>query len=520
MESCFPPLPANASNAVSFTVGLEHSHPPAKGHTVITEPRLACHWIDGQWVATGQQLDSVDPATGEVIGTYHDGGSAEAHYAIEVARKAFLQTGWRENRRLRAKALNEMADRFEARTDALVEILSLENGKIRPEALFEVSMVPSKLRFYAALALTESGRAIEVAPGRYSTVLRQAMGVAGIIAPWNSPIVLFIRSLAPALAAGCTVVGKLPGWTAQTNHLMCSVFAEVKSLPTGVLNVFSELNSDGARVLVDSPDVPTISFTGSSRTGQSISAAGAKHLKRFGLELGGKTPVILFDDADLDAALPKVEKALTVFAGQFCMTGSRLLVHRPILDEVRQKLAARLEAVKVGPASDPSSDMGPLINRDNVERVNGLVEAAIAQGGKPVVRGGPFDSGPMAKGAFYRPTLLEITDHSMAIAQDETFGPVLVMQAFDTEAEAVDLANNSYYGLAASVWSRDIDRPMRIGRKLEAGTIWINNWAVVYDETEEGGFKQSGAGRLNGIAAMEDFIEYKTYVHEVDVGNG
>lgn len=483
-------------------------------------PLSAHHWIGGDWIDTQTRLDSINPATGETIGTYADAGEAEATLAIAVARQAFLGTEWRENRRLRARAINEMADRFEARMEDLIGILALENGKIVNEARFEVSMVPHKLRFYAALALTEAGRAIETAPGRYSTVLREAIGVAGIIAPWNSPVVLFIRSLAPALAAGCTVVGKLPGWTAQTNMRMCEVFAEVKSLPRGVLNVFTELHSDGARVMIDSPDVPTISFTGSSHTGQAISAAGARHLKRFGLELGGKTPVLLFDDAELDHALPVIEKALTVFAGQFCMTGSRLLVHRPILEEVRRKLAARLEAVKVGPASDPASDMGPMINLENVERVERIVEAAIDGGATAVVRGGPYREGPLARGAFYRPTLLEITDHAMPIAQDEVFGPVLVMQAFDTEAEAIGLANNSLYGLAASVWSANIDRPLRIARKLDVGTVWINNWAVVYDETEEGGYKQSGLGRLNGVAAMEDFVQYKTIIHEVDLEPG
>jgi betaine-aldehyde dehydrogenase len=478
----------------------------------------ACHWIGGEWVDSKIRLISIDPATGKQIGTYADASEVEANLAIAIARKAFLETDWRHNRRLRARAINEMADVFETRMDDLVSILALENGKIVAEAKFEVGMVPQKLRFYAALALTESGRAVEISAGKYSMVLKQAVGVAGIIAPWNSPIVLFVRSLAPALAAGCTVVGKLPGWTAQTNAKMCELFAEVTTLPKGVINIFSELHSEGAKVIIESPLVPTISFTGSSRTGQAISAAGAKNLKRFGLELGGKTPVLIFDDADLDKALPTIEKALTVFAGQFCMTGSRLLVHRPILELVRKNLAARLEAVKAGPASDPTSEMGPMINIDNVKRVDAMVEVAIATGAKVVVRGGPHKSGPLAKGAFYRPTLLEITDHSMAIAQDEVFGPVLVMHAFDTEQEAISLANDSVYGLAASVWSTNIDRPLRIARNLDVGTVWINNWAVVYDETEEGGFKQSGKGRLNGLAAMEDFIEYKTIVHEVDLG--
>jgi betaine-aldehyde dehydrogenase len=249
-------------------------------------------------------------------------------------------------------------------------------------------------------------------------------------------------------------------------------------------------------------------------------AQGAKHLKRFGGELGGKTPVILCADADLDKALPKVEKALTVFAGQFCMTGSRLLVHRSILDIVRTRLGARLEAVRVGPASDPASEMGPMINIDNVRRVDKLVEAAITAGAKIVVRGGPYKDGALSRGAFYRPALLEIFDHSMPIAQNEVFGPVLVMQGFDREEEAVALANNSEYGLSASVWSTDVDRPLRIARQLESGTVWINNWAVVYDETEEGGYKQSGLGRLNGISALDDFLEHRTIIHEIDLAAG
>jgi betaine-aldehyde dehydrogenase len=477
----------------------------------------AKNWIGGEWVDSPSRLNSINPATGEIIGTYADGSADEANRAIDAARKAFLETPWRRDRRLRARAINEMADRFEARTEELIDVLALENGKVKAEARFEVDMVPKKLRFAAALTLAEFGRAIEVEPGRFSTVLKEPMGVAGIVAPWNSPVVLFIRSLGPALAAGCTVVGKLPGWTAQTNALMCEIFASVKSLPTGVLNVFSGLHSGGVRVMIDHPLVPTISYTGSTKVGREISAAGAKNVKRFGLELGGKTPVLLFDDANLDKALPVVEKALTVFAGQFCMTGSRLLVQRSILEGVRERLAKRLEAVKAGPAADPKSDMGPMINLDAVRRVDKIVEDAIVAGAKVVVRGGPFKDGPLAKGAFYRPTLLEITNHDVPIAQNEVFGPVLVMQSFDSEAEAVALANNSMYGLSASVWSENVDRPMRIARQLEAGTVWINNWAVVYDETEEGGYKQSGLGRLNGMASIDDFIEYKTIVHEVDL---
>lgn len=471
--------------------------------------KLALNWIDGEWVDSGVHKDSINPATYEVIGHYAEASFDQAEQAITAAKKAFKESPWKSDRALRAKAIHELADLFEKYQDELVDILSTENGKVKAEALFEVSMVPPKLRYYASLVRTEYGRALEPKAGSFSIVLREPMGVAGIIVPWNSPVVLMIRSLAPALAAGTTTVIKMPGQTAQTNSLIAKIFSEVKSLPKGVINLFSESGAEGSKLLIDSPDVPVISFTGSTATGRAISATGAKYLKRFGLELGGKTPMVVFDDADLEAVLPKLEKALTVFSGQFCMTGSRLLVQRGIAEQLKQRLAAQLEKVKVGPASDPTSDMGPIIDKPNVERINKVVESAIAAGAKVIVRGGPVTEGPLAKGAFYRPTLLEINDPNLDIAQKETFGPVLTLQVFDSEREAIELANNSEYGLAASIWTRDVDRPLRVAREIDAGTIWINDWAVIYDEFEEGGYKQSGLGRMNGVAAIDDFIEYK-----------
>jgi acyl-CoA reductase-like NAD-dependent aldehyde dehydrogenase len=402
-----------------------------------------------------------------------------------------------------------MADRFQARLDDLVDIFALENGKVKPQGRLEVESVPNTLRFNAALALTDSGRVSQVQSGSLGLVVRQPVGVAGVIAPWNSPVALSIRSLAPALAAGTTAVLNLPHQTAQTNALIAEIIAGTPELPRGVVNVLTGGRVTGD-VLVKSPKVPAISFTGSTTTGKAITISSAEHLKRLGLELGGKTPLILFDDADLDAALPLVVSALTVFAGQFCMTGSRVLVQSGIVDEVRSRLTGLLQNVKIGPASDPNSEMGPMIDKSNVQRVDGMVEQAIADGAKPLLRGGPITDGPLAAGAFYRPTLLEVTDPALPIVQLEVFGPVLTFQTFDTEAEAIELANDSEYGLSASIFSRNVDRPLRVALQLESGTVWVNDWAVLFDQFEEGGFKSSGQGRMRGIAVLEDFVEYKS----------
>lgn len=478
----------------------------------------ACHWINGEWVDTGSKKNSINPSTGDVIGSYVEGGKTEAELAIKAAHEAFINTDWRSNRELRFDVLQEMVQAFETRQNELGTLLATENGKILGEAFFELSLIKPNLNFAASTIYSTYGRATEWSAGKFSMVLKEPVGVAGISVPWNSPAALLIRSLAPALAAGCTTVLKMPGQTALTNALIAQILASVKSLPKGVINmVIGE--RELLETLVAHPDVPTISFTGSTSTGQAIQAAGAKQLKRFGLELGGKTPLIVFDDADIDAFIPKAEKALTVFAGQFCMTGSRILVQRGIADEVRQKLVERLANVKVGNALDPASDMGALVDKDSVDRVDNMVENAIAKGAKVLLRGGKFTEGELVKGAFYQPCLLEVVDNQAEIVQSEVFGPVLTLQVFDSEAEAIALANGTQYGLAASIWTRDVDRPLRIARAIEAGTIWINDWVVMRDEFEEGGYKQSGSGRLRGMASIEDFIEYKHIVLQPGVTN-
>ncbi len=462
---------------------------------------IAKHWIDGEWTGSGTVSESVNPATGAVLGRWADGGEAEARAAVAAARRAFDTSPWSRDRSLRHRALSEMADRFDARAEELGTLVTKENGKKIAEGLFEGASPGPTLRHNAAMALTDTGISAEVAP-------------VGVIVPWNSPVALLIRSLAPALSAGNTVAVKMPGQTALVANLVSQIMAEVTSLPRGVVNIFAESGNTGAPYLVDSPDVQVISYTGSTTVGRLVAAGGAATLKRMNLELGGKTPMIVFDDADLDTTVPLLAAGITTFAGEFCMTGSRILAQRGVADQVRTRLAGLLENVRVGDGMDPETDMGPLIDKADVARVDAVVQAALAYA-KPIVPGGPATDGALAAGAFYRPALLEVEDVSTDIVQKEVFGPVATFEVFDTETDAIARANATESGLAAGIFTRSINISRRVSREIHAGTVWTNTWAAINDGFAEGGYKQSGVGRLRGPQAITEFQEAKTVVHSI-----
>ncbi|MFI9383446.1 aldehyde dehydrogenase family protein [Kutzneria sp. NPDC052558] len=475
---------------------------------------MARNHIDGQWLDSATRTDSLSPASGKSLGTYADGGAEEATAAVDAARRTFDTTDWAHDRQRRARVLREMADALESHRDEVITSLATENGKILAEAAFEVDLAIPKLRYYAGLALSDLGGSAEVAPDLYSFSLRQPMGVAAIIVPWNAPVVLAIRGFAPALAAGCTVAMKMPGQTGLTNGLLLELMTSAPSLPPGVLNSFTESGNTGAPVLVGDPRVNVISYTGSTVVGRQIMRDAAANLTPVSLELGGKTPMVVFDDADLDAVAPVLAKGITTFAGQFCMAGSRILAQRGIAPRLRERVVDLLRAVRVGPGDDPASDMGPMIDKANVARVDRLVESALAYA-TPLVRGGVPTDPHLADGAYHLPTLLEVEGTDNDLVQKEVFGPVGTFEVFDDEDDAVARANATEYGLAASVWSRDVDRPLRVARRIDAGTVWTNTWGLVNDQFEEGGFKHSGTGRLNGLRALAEFQEIKHLMQPV-----
>lgn len=472
--------------------------------------QAARHWIGGTWVGSGAFDESVNPSDGRVIGSYDIGGAEQAELAVAAARDVFDNTDWPVTPELRSRALLEMAERMEARQHELARMLSQGNGKRLGETTWEVGAAATMLRHSAASALVHTnGRATTNTPGMLIDTQPEPRGVAGVITPWNSPVYLTIRAIGPALAAGCTVVTKMPAQTALTNSLLAQVIAESPSLPAGTVNIFTEQHRYGAVHLVESAGVDIIAYTGSTHVGRSIAASCAVALKPVLLELGGKTPLVIFEDADLDVAIPTVMTALTLMNGQFCCTGSRVLVHRDVADEVRTRLRDAVEALHLGVADDPTSQLGPVVDQASVERIEQTVAEATAYA-DVIVRGGPVLDGPLAGGAFYRPTLLEVTDPDVPIVQQEVFGPVQVMEVFDDEADAVRRANATEFGLATAVFTKDRARARRVGRAIQAGGMWLNTWGRLTDEFETTGWKQSGLG-LVGPHGVEAFQKTKVY---------
>jgi len=469
------------------------------------------NWIDGRWNFGGEIHESFDPSTGKAVGTFHSAGGKEARSAITAARTVFDTTGWSRQAEPRARALDEFADRVERRIEELGAMLSRETGRLVWETRMEAEMAARLLRLNAARARVQTGgQALEQAPETYWHAVPEPAGVVGIIVPWNGPVLLAVRAIGPALAAGCAAVVKLPGQTALTNALLAGAVAETASLPPGVLNLLTETGNEVAPLLVDSPEVDVLSYTGSTRVGRLVAAGAAARVKRTTLELGGKTPLLIFDDVDIDAVVPVVVRAATLMNGQYCATGSRVLVHRAVADELRTKFSAALRSVRVGPADDPDSRLGPLIDKTAVARVDRLVEEAAGYA-KILVRGGIPDEPELRDGAYYRPSLIETDDVDVPLVQEEVFGPVQTFEVFEDEADAIRRANATDFGLAASVFTADDLRARRVGRELRMGEVWFNAHGLTTSQMAGTPVKQSGYGSFGGSAALEQFQVVKRY---------
>jgi acyl-CoA reductase-like NAD-dependent aldehyde dehydrogenase len=466
--------------------------------------------IGGQEVAPadGATFESVDPTTGAVWATFGEATREDVNRAVDAAQAAF-EGPWRSfTATKRGRLMMRLADAVNDHAEEIAALEVRDNGKLYKEMLTQLRVTPDWLYYFGGLADKIEGRVIPVRPDVLNYTAREPLGVVGIITPWNSPVLVTMYALAPALAAGNTVVCK-PSEFAPASLLAVAALAEEAGIPPGVINVVTG-GGDAGRFLVENEKVRAVAFTGSSETGARVAGAAAGRLARATLELGGKSANIVFEDANLEAAESGVLAGIYAAAGQTCVAGSRVLLHESIYDEMLERLAARAEAIQLGDPMAEATQMGPIANAPQLERVTRMVEEATAAGAQVVAGGARASLPDFPGGFFYRPTLLNGVAATDSIAQNEVFGPVLVAMRFSDEAEAIRLANQTRYGLAAGLWTENVKRAHRVAARLEAGTVWINLYRAVTFNSPFGGYKASGLGRVNGSEAVEEFLQTKS----------
>jgi betaine-aldehyde dehydrogenase len=476
-------------------------------------------YIGGTWrdAADGGTREIRCPANGELVATVAEGTAADAEAAVAAARLAYDEGPWRHTtEKDRGQLLFRLADVIDRDRAIFSRAESLDTGKRLVEADYDMSDVIASIRYFAGIAGTEAGRVVDAGNDHaISRIVYSPVGVCALITPWNYPLLQTSWKVAPALLAGNTFVLKPAELTPSTAILLMDTLAEA-GLPAGVANLVTGAGSAVGPVLTSDPRVDMVSFTGGLVTGRAVMAAAAPTVKRVALELGGKNPNIVFADADREAALDNALTAVFLHSGQVCSAGARLLVEESIHDEFVAELAIRAELIVLGGPEDEKTETGPLISFAHRDKVHSYVQRALEQGA--VLRCGgriPTDA-ELAAGSFYPPTILDRCTATMDCVREESFGPVLTVETFSTEAEAVRLANDTDYGLAGAVWTQDAGKSQRVAGALRAGTVWINDYHPYVPQAEWGGFKQSGIGRELGPTGLAEYREIKHIWHNVD----
>jgi phenylacetaldehyde dehydrogenase len=471
--------------------------------------------IDGEWInaRSGGSLPIIDPATGQHIGTLTAGGHSDMNDAVAAAKRAFERDDWsRMAPEKRERLLNKLADLIERDIQQIAELESLDVGMPLPVAQWLVGSSVSTLRYMAGWPSKIEGRTIPLVmpiPGSefFACTVREPVGVIGAIIPWNAPFMMAVWKIAPALVCGCSIVLK-PAEDASLSILALGELIVEAGIPSGVVNIVTGTGKECGEALVRHPDVARITFTGSTVTGRAVATMAAETTKKVSLELGGKSPQIIFADADLDKAIPGVASAVFLNSGQICVAGSRLYVQRRIYSEVVERLSRHASGMKLGHPMDPETHLGPVISQRQHARIEGYLDGARAQGATV----SNARAGGLPAGGFYvEPAVVEARQ-DMSIVREEVFGPVITAIPFDEPEEAITLANDNAYGLASYLWTRDIATALPVASRLKAGKVAVNTAAAPYPSIPEGGRKASGYGRDQGPESIDGCLETKVIV--------